>query len=133
MALPQKHTFTIADKLNPLTGLPFGADYAGAFTIRRPSIADKQTAAIRKAAVFCAYGHVAEEMIPVGLRLITHVFTFVTTVACEKTPTWFDPENLFDENDEAAMQAVSQEVNRWLDTFRPQRDPAPGSGGGEQS
>ena len=131
MALANKHTFTIADKTNPLTGKPFGDKYVGAFTIRRPSIADKQTAAIRKAAVFCAYGYIAEEMIPVGLRLIIHVFTFVTTVACENTPTWFNPENLFDDDDEAAMQAVSQEVNRWLDTFRPQRDPAPGGGGSE--
>ena len=39
----------------------------------------------------------------------------------------FDPEKMFEDSDERAMLAVSEEVNRWLDTFRPKRDTPPGS------
>jgi hypothetical protein len=129
----QQHSFSIVSAINPLTGQPFGSKYAGQFVIRRPSLADKQMIQVKKAATMSVFGYANEDMISAGTRLTILIFSQVTVTAEDKLPDWFNPEKMYEDDDEAAMHAVSLEVNRWLDTFRPVRDPAPGGGGGQES
>jgi hypothetical protein len=130
----QTHSFSIENAINSLTGQPFGPEYAGQFTIRQPSLADKQMIAVKKAAIMSAFGYIADEtMIRPGIRLSIHIYAHVTHTAVEKVPDWFNPEKMFKDTDEDAMLAVSQEVNRWLDTFRSKTNPPPSGGTGAKS
>ena len=125
---PQTHSFSIENTIDPGTGQPFGAHYAGQFTLRRPSLGDKQKIHVKKAAIMSAFGYIADEyLIHPGTRLTIHIYAYVTITATEELPAWFNPEKMFEDSDERAMLAVSEEVNRWLDTFRPKRDTPPGS------
>jgi hypothetical protein len=112
-------SFSIETKINSITKLPFGAKYAGTFAVRRPSIADKRTIALKDAAQNNAFGRVDADQIGEGLRLLSYIVVFVTHVTDGKVPAWFDLAKLFDETDENAVLAVWQEVQTFLDTFRP--------------
>ena len=112
-------SFSIETKINSHTQLPFGSKYAGTFVIRRPSIGDKRTIALKDAAQNNAFGRVDADQIGEGLRLLSYIVVFVPHVTDGKVPAWFDLANLFDETDENAVLAVWQEVQTFLDTFRP--------------
>lgn len=114
------HTFSIENEINPNTKQPFGNKYAGTFTIRRPSLADKNTADIKKAAMLAAYGTVNPAMLSEWTKSSTYIFSLVTTIATDKLPEWFDLGKVFDESDEDAFMAVWAEVGKFQDTFRHQ-------------
>jgi hypothetical protein len=127
-AIPKQHTFSVATAINPLTvpegekdrtkGQPFGDDYKGSFTVRRPSLLDKQTIAIRKSAMLSMYGPANPELIKDSIMLTIHTFAFIMTVTTEALPEWFDPNKLYSDTDECAVLAVWEEVSRWLkETF----------------
>jgi hypothetical protein len=121
--------FSIENKINPETGKPFGSRYAGTFSIRRPTLADKTTIATRTAAQLAPAGE------GVGLltdELLNQNFTFaqLQTIATEKLPEWFDRDKMYDESDEAAINAVSEEVGKFLDTFRPGNNSGAGAAAG---
>jgi hypothetical protein len=112
-------SFSIENTINSHTQLPFGSKYAGTFAVRRPSIGDKRAIALKDAAQNNAFGRVDADQIGEGLRLLSYIVVFVTHVADGKVPGWFDLNALFDETDENAVLAVWQEVQTFLDTFRP--------------
>jgi hypothetical protein len=126
-------SFSIEATINSNTQLPFGSKYAGTFAIRRPSLGDKRAIALKDAAQMNAFGRVDADQIGEGLRLISYIITFVTHVTDDKVPAWFNIDKLFDETDENAVLAVWQEVQTFLDTFRPataggdSTGPAPGT------
>ena len=122
--MKNNHSFSIENATNPNTNSPFGSKYTGTFNIRRPSIGDKHSITIKKAATLSAYGFANLDMIPVGIQLNVYIFCFVATIS-KDLPPWFDPDKLYDENDQAAIETVWQEVSRWLDTFRPDADTSP--------
>ena len=114
----KKLSFSIANQINPNTGEPFGPKYEGSFNIRLASIRDKTLIAQRKAAERNAFGTTPEEQVPEGLELARHIFFFVKAVAIEETPKWFDSDNLYDDDDEAALLQVWQEVQTFQNSFR---------------
>ena len=113
------HSFSIEATINKATGKPFGPKYAGSFTIRRPSLADKRMIAVRDAASLSAAGELDISLVTDGIRLINNVFRFVETVAEQPTPEWFDMHTRYDAEDEEAVLAVWAEVSQFLDRFRP--------------
>ena len=115
------HSFSVSSLLNPNTDLPFGSKYDGTFTVRLASIRDKTFIAQKEAAERNAFGNAPVEQIPTGLELARYIYFFITTVATEKVPEWFDRDKIFDEDDEAAMLAVWQEVQTFQNSFRPDR------------
>lgn len=125
--MENRHVFSIAQKENPLTGKPFGDQFAGSFTIRRPTIGDKMRIELRDAASMNAYGSVHPQQITEGTRLICWAFATLSVVG-EERPEWFDQERLHSEDDEVAVLAVYQEVAAWLATFRRREDPTAGGG-----
>ena len=116
-----QHSFNITETINPITGAPFGSKYAGDFVIHRPSIADNGKIALNYAALTAGHKDLNPAMLTSHAVNLLYIFCNMKVIASER-PEWFDEHNLFDENDEAAVITVHQEVERWLDTFRPQRD-----------
>ena len=112
-------SFSIEAKINNKTGTLYGAKYAGTFAVRRPSIGDKRAIALKDAAQRNAFGRVDADQISEGLSLLTYITIFVVHVADNKVPAWFNLDSIFDETDESAVLAVWQEVQTFLDTFRP--------------
>lgn len=121
-------SFSIESKINSKTGDPFGQKYAGIFKVRRPSIGDKKAIALKDAAAMNVYGRVDADQVSEGLKLISYIETFVCHVALDKTPEWFDSAKLFDDSDELAMLAVWEEVQTFLDSFRPEKSGGAGRG-----
>lgn len=113
------HSFSIENVNNASTGKPFGPKYAGSFTIRRPSLADKRMISVRDAASLSAAGELDISLVNDGIRLINYVFSFVETVAEQPTPEWFDMHTMYDTEDEEAVLAVWAEVSKFLARFRP--------------
>lgn len=128
--IQKTHHFTIADKLMPGTETPFGEQYAGQFNIRRPSISDKKTIALKDAASMNIYGPVNMAQLGEGTKLLSYICTFVRHVAEKELPEWFDPDKLYSEEDEDAILAVWEEVQAFLATFRLPKNP--GNGGGAE-
>lgn len=126
MSLKTTTVISIENKIQESTGKPFGSKYSGTFTIRRPSLLDKRTIAIKNAASLAAHGDVPQEALSDGINLIGYIFTFMETVAEAPMPKWFDMAEMFDPEDEEALLAVWTEVGTWLDSFRAKRDSATG-------
>lgn len=120
--------FNIESALCPTTGKPFGSKYAGSFSIRRPSLLDKRTIALRDAVTMSEFGAVNPELIGEGLKLLSYIVTFVETTSTVPLPKWFDLAEMHEDEDEDAILAVWQEVQTFLASFRPK---AAGSDGGE--
>lgn len=124
-------SFTIEDKISATTGKPFGKGYAGVFTVRRPSLLDKKNIAVKDAASMSFAGEIAPGTISDGTAMISYIFSFVTTVAENKLPEWFNMSTMYEPEDEDAVLAVWQEVVKFLDTFRPKTVGETGGGAGE--
>lgn len=114
-----KHVFTIEHTINKATELPFGTKYAGDFTVRRPTLSDKREIALRDTARISLGGAVNPAHLAVDVVNINFVFANMDVIG-EQKPEWFDIGKLYEGEDEQAVIAVWQEVERWLATFRPQ-------------
>lgn len=122
-----KHSFSIENLVNPLTKQPFGAQYAGNFTIRRPTLADRNAIALRDMAGLSTYGVVDVRFVDSDVINTNYVFAHLNTIADEK-PEWCDLNKLYTDDDESAiLNGVWPEVKKFLDSFRP----ANASGDGE--
>ena len=128
MSIPLITEFNIESALCPTTGKPFGSKYAGSFSIRRPSLLDKRTIAMRDAATISEFGTVNPELLGEGLKLLSYIVTFVEVTATAALPEWFDLSKMYEDEDEDAILAVWHEVQKFLNSFRPK---AAGSDGGE--
>lgn len=128
MSLAMTKEFNIEHITCATTGKPFGSKYAGAFSIRRPSLLDKRTIAMRDAATISEFGTVNPELLGEGLKLLSYIVTFVEVTAIAALPEWFDLSKMYEDEDEDAILAVWQEVQTFLASFRPK---AAGSDGGE--
>ena len=126
-----RHAFSIESTINPTTGKPFGPKFGGAFTIRRPNFADKKAITLKDAAAMQAYGPVDTSQLGGGFVLIHYIYTFVTVIAEEKLPEWFDMERMYDDDCETAILEVWKEVGKFLDTFRSETNSSAGSAGSE--
>lgn len=120
--IPNKHSFSIENTVNPATGKPFGSKYAGQFAVRRPNFADNRAIALRDAAALSAYGPVDQRHLSLDVVNINFIFANLDVIA-EKKPDWCDISKLYDETDEQAIYTVWQEVKKFLDSFRPKADP----------
>ena len=118
-SIPNQHTFSIENTKVPGTEQVFGQKFAGTFSIRRPSLGDRQNIAVRKAAKMSAHGTANPQMISESMHLTIYIFVFLTTVATEPLPKWFDPDNIFTEEEELAVHVAWQEVSRWLEESFP--------------
>lgn len=118
MSAANKHTFSIASKINPATEKPFGDTYSGNFTVRRPTIGDNGNIALAYAAITSAQGI---ELNPLTLSpdAVNMLYVFsVMKIIGEVIPEWFDKDTLYAGDDELAVIEVYTEVERWLETFR---------------
>jgi len=129
--MQQHHTFSIEQTINPVTGEPFGQKYGGSFQVRRPSIADRRNIALKEAAIRNTFGTVNPGQVTPGLDFVTYIEIYVNTVSEQQPPAWFNLATMFDESDEAAMGAVWDEVQKFVDSFRSGKAGGPGAGGGE--
>lgn len=127
--LKSAHTFSINSKINPATKQPFGSNYAGEFSIRRPTLFDKKEISIKEAADMSKHGHINPELIGDGTRLINYVMHYTTQIATAPLPEWFDLAQLHDNNDEEAILSVWEEVEAFFATFRPAADRSAGVSG----
>ena len=123
------HSFSIENTKQPGSEEAFGAKYAGTFTIRRPTLRDNANISLKYSAAVSVAG---TDVDPVRLAMIpainlTYIFCYIGVIAEEK-PEWFKSDLLYEE-DEAAVHAVFEEVERWLASFRPQTASAPGEQG----
>jgi hypothetical protein len=123
-------TFSIEDQINPETGKPFGSKYAGTFSIRRPTIADKTNIALKCAATLAAAGGNGLDIISNELMDMNFLFSQLLVIKTGTLPEWFDREALFDE-DESAIQAVAREVRGFIDSFRTQNSGGAGKPAGQ--
>lgn len=130
MSLAMTKEFSIENTICHTTQKPFGSKYAGKFSIRRPSLLDKRTIALRDAATMSEFGPTNPELVGNGAKLLSYAVTFVEVTATAPTPDWFDMSKMYDDEDEDAILAVWQEVQAFLATFRPK---ATGSNGSEGS
>lgn len=128
--IPLKHSFDISLQKNEKTGEQFGARYGGEFVVRRPTLADKRDIALRDQAALNIYGPVDIINMDRTVVNMNYIFAHLDVIG-EKKPEWFSMDKLYDENDEAAVYAVWQEVSRWLETFRPGNDTGTGGEGGQ--
>lgn len=115
-------SFSIENAINPSTGKQFGSEYSGTFTVRRPSMLDKKTISVKDAASMSLAGKVNRELIGEGTRLLSYIFCFVETIAEEPLPAWFNMGTMYDPIDEDAVLAVWEEVNNFVNSFRPKAD-----------
>lgn len=111
-----QHIFEISNSINPDTKEPFGAKFAGSFSVRRPTIKDNADIAL-------AFSFATNKAGPLGFTAMStpavtqlYIFCMIDTIASEK-PDWFNVSTMY-EDDEAAVYAVNDEVDRWLATFR---------------
>jgi len=125
--LKNQHSFSIENKLAPEEQGPFGLEYTGQFTVRRPTLGDKKAIALKDAASMSVYGPVDMQAVGEGTKLLSYIVTFVTHVSEGVLPPWFSLDKLYSEKDEAAIMAVWEEVTAFIDTFRPRK--AGGAGG----
>jgi len=132
MSLPMNTTFSIENVINPETGKIFGKKYSGTFAIRRPSLLDKKNIALKDITGLSLYGSVDASMLDATMRLANYCFAFVTTVATEPLPEWFDMATMFEQEDVEAVLAVWEETGKFLDTFRPKQDGGAGSDRSDQ-
>lgn len=132
MSLQNQHVFSIEHLENPETGLPFGSKYAGEFSIRRPTIRDKEEIALRDAANLARRGTVDLKQVNSDVVNMSYIFSYLSVVA-SKVPGWFDPAKLYDDSDEVAVYTVWSEVSRWLATFRQGANGATGGSGSGQA
>lgn len=112
-----RHVFSIAQKINSVTGQPFGDHYCGTFTIRRPSIGDKKRIEIKDAASMAEFGRVNPDSLTDGMKLLSWAFSTMAIIG-EEVPKWFDIDKLFEPSDEVAVLSVWEEVADWFATFR---------------
>lgn len=119
MSIPTTTEFNIENNLCPSTGKPFGSKYAGKFCVRRPSLQDKRTIALRDAVTMSECGAVNPELLGEGMKLLSYIVTFVETTATTELPEWFDMGKMYEDEDEDAILAVWHEVQKFLNSFRP--------------
>jgi len=117
--LSNQHSFSIENKLIPESDQPFGPDYHGQFTVRRPTLADKKAIGLKDAASMSIYGPVNPEMLGEGMKLLSYICIYVAHIAEEPLPAWFSMDKMYSDTDEDAIMAVWAEVRAFLATFRP--------------
>lgn len=115
-------TFSIENDINPETQQPFGPKYAGTFSIRRPSLQDKTRTSIKVAASLSASGIVDINFVSGGVLAALYLFAQVEQISTDTVPVWFDMNKVYDD-DEPAIQAVSNEVSSFINSFKSK--PAP--------
>ena len=116
-----KNTFSIDKEINPLTKRPFGEQYAGEFTVRRPTLADKRDISIRDQAFLNALGPVDQRQMETSVVNINYIFANFDVIV-EKKPDWCDISALYEGDDEEAVHAVWGEVQKFLNSFRSSTD-----------
>lgn len=124
-------TFSIETTQSP-TGKPFGNKYAGVFAIRRPTLMDKKTIALRNAVSLASEGEVDPSLISDGMKLVIYIFAYMSVVAEQPLPEWFDMETMTEPEDEDAVFAVWAEVSKFADSFRPKASGNDSQPGGDQ-
>jgi len=113
-------SFSIETKICPTTKQPYGQKYSGTFTVRRPSIHNRNAADIKKAALLNIYGSAAADAIGDWTKTTTHIMCMMNEIATAPMPEWFDLRKMYDEIDEDAIMSVWEEVGVFLDSFRTQ-------------
>ena len=116
--MSNKYDFSISQIENPVTKRPFGERYEGQFIIRRPTKYDKRDIAIREQAYL---GGIDPRLAP---EVANDAFIYAhLDVLCEKEgrPDWCYPSKMYEGEDEQALLAVWQEVDRILEPFRTKR------------
>lgn len=111
-----RHVFSIAQEVNKNTGRPFGDKYAGQFVVRRPTRVDKRDIAIREQAYLGGINPALSPEVANDAFIFAHL-----DVLCEKDgrPDWCHPSKTYDGGeDDQAIMAVWQEVDRFLKPFR---------------
>jgi hypothetical protein len=130
--LRNTHCFSIENLINPETGEPFGPKFTGIFNIRRASLRDREMAEQKEAAERNAFGVVPAGQVPPELAYSAHIFHYTDTIATEELPPWFDRAKIYDE-DEPAIVAVWNEVQKFQDSFRRPASGTVGTGTGGES
>ena len=130
--LSTHHVFSIENLTNPETKQPFGPKYAGAFNIRRATLFDRELSERKEVAERNAFGFVPASEISPNLSFSSEIFCTIGTIATEELPPWFDRSKLYEE-DEPAVVAVWNEVQKFLDSFRRPKSGTDGEGAGGES
>lgn len=111
-------TFSIEADINPETDRPFGNRYAGEFTIRRPSLADRIRIAVKDAASFSALGTAPLQSLSKDVVNLNFVFCHLDILA-DSRPAWCYPDKLWaDFEDEIAVYFVWQKMDAFFQSFR---------------
>jgi hypothetical protein len=110
------HAFEINELINPETKEPFGEQFSGKFNVRRPTIKDNANIALAFSSATSKGGALGMTAMSSPAVSQLYIFCMIDTIATEK-PKWFDSSTMY-EDDEAAVYAVHDEVDRWLATFR---------------
>lgn len=117
------HHFDLSTIINPATvtkespqGDPFGVQYSGQFTVRRPTLRDNANISLAFIRSTTSTGEITPELMATPAIAVRYIFVMMGVVATE-VPTWFNEDGLHEE-DEPAVLAVHDEVERWLATFR---------------
>jgi hypothetical protein len=124
-------SFSIEQVINPETNQPFGSNYSGSFSIRRPTIADKTNIALKCAATLSAAGGTGLDIISNEIMDMNFLFSQLSVISEAALPEWFDRGRLFDE-DTPAVQAVAREVRSFIDSFRTQNSGGAGKPAGQE-
>jgi hypothetical protein len=123
---PNVLNFSITEMVNPDTGKPFGEQYAGNFTARRPTLKDLQDVAILDAARTNAYGQISSEALTVEMANLSYIFASFDVYVTQR-PDWFQQDSLYEE-DMRAVTTAWKRVREWRATFRPKVGSAGGDG-----
>ena len=132
MTIQATTEFNIENAISPTTGKAFGSKYAGKFAIKRPSIKDKITIAIRDAESTAMHGAIIPELVGDGAKLLSYIMSFIEVTAITPVPEWFDLDKMYDDLDEEAILSVWSEVQTFLNSFRPKTGGSDGREGNQQ-
>lgn len=132
MKIAMEKSFSIEDKICNTTGELFGIAYKGMFSIKRASMLDKKNIAVKDAASMSFAGPIAPGTLSDSTAMTNYIFCYVTTVATEKLPEWFNMEKMFEPEDEDAVLAVWSEVCKFIDSFRRENSGGNGKSGSKE-
>lgn len=111
-------SFSVASLPDKPSENPFGSDYAGEFSLRRPSLLDKRNIALKEASQYSMYGNISPDHVDEGVKFLSYIITYVSEIATKPLPEWFAMDKVITEKDERAIMAVWQEVTAFLESFR---------------
>ena len=120
-------SFSIESIINPTTKKPFGTKYTGSFSIRRPNLKDKTAITLRYVAGLATAGGTGIHLVIDPLLDANYLFCQLEVIKEAPLPEWFAMDKIYEE-DEPAIDAVRDEVQKFLDSFRVQNGSTTSSG-----